>query len=210
MARSMKDVSQVVSGAGLLTRIFTDLDKELRSRGGTDEDWHRLTTPAGEATIKQMTRAMVGEMESGTAESYQLTVDYGCSLADMVTAGRYDYVNDNIPARNFPIEGSGKVELDCVLVHLDCTASTKKVKQEIDKRGLRPTTIEELLAFGETYPEVQREFPVVELGSSWVLSDGYRCVACLWGNPGDRDLDLRWDDSEDRWGPDYRFLAVRK
>ncbi|MEX1113314.1 MAG: hypothetical protein WED32_02590, partial [Patescibacteria group bacterium] len=67
MARSKKDVSSVVSGAGLLTRIFTDLDKEMRDRGGTDEDWHRLTRSEGAPVIAQMAQAMVGEVESGTS-----------------------------------------------------------------------------------------------------------------------------------------------
>lgn len=211
MARK-KDVSSVVSGAGLLTSVFTKLDQQARSVGATDEDWHRLTTPDGDTVIAQMAQAMVANpdvFESGTAESYQLTVDYDRSLAAMVKAGRYVYTNDNITAKNFPIEGSGTVESEGVLVHLDRYASTEEVEQEIAKRGLRPTTIEELLAFGETYPDVQREFPVVALGSSWV-DRGYRYVPYLWSHVDERSLYLFSDVPGDQWSPDYRFLAVRK
>ncbi|MEX2209727.1 MAG: hypothetical protein WD846_02450 [Patescibacteria group bacterium] len=208
MARSKKDVSSVVSGAGLLTRIFTDLDKEMRDRGGTDEDWHRLTRSEGAPVIAQMAQAMVGEVESGTSESYQLTVNYDRTLVEMVEAGHYDYANDNITADNFPIEGSGSAECEGVLVHLDRYASTTEVEAEIAKRGLRPATIEELLAFGEAYPEVQREFPVVELGSSWVDSSGDRLVAYLWSYSDGRDLRLDWYGRD--WDSYDRFLAVRK
>ncbi len=54
-----KDVSAIVSGAGLLTAIWTELVNAVRERGGTDEDIHRLSTPAGRETVDKMADCVV-------------------------------------------------------------------------------------------------------------------------------------------------------
>jgi hypothetical protein len=66
----------------------------------------------------------------------------------------------------------------------------------------------ELLAFGEKYPDVQREFPVVALGSAWRDSVGNRHVPYLVRHAGRRLLYLYWLGCE--WDSGYRFAAVRK
>ena len=143
--------------------------------------------------------------ESGNQKKegvYSVTVDYGLSLAKMIKAGKYDYVNSDINAKNFPVARIGKVEMkNLELVHLNCNASTDEAIREIGKRGLGLGDLPMLLALGAKYPELQREFPVAALGSSWVGRDGRRDVAYLWHGRGIRGLSLRWYD---------RFLAVCK
>ena len=104
--------------------------------------------------------------------------------------------------------GSGEMNVEAVLVHLGRNASDKEVLAEMERESLRPATMVELLAFGAQYPETQREFPVVALGSVWTGPQGDRDVGYLWGNPGSRQLGLYWRG--DDWFADYRFLAVRK
>lgn len=78
---------------------------------------------------------------------------------------------------------------------------------KLDKMGLRPGTVEELLAFGATFPDMQRKFPIVALGSSAEL-DGRRAVAYLFGGDSGRRLNLDcWGGA---WVGRYRFLAFRK
>lgn len=145
------------------------------------------------------------QIASGT---YPVTVDYSLSLAKMIKAGKYDWKNDNITAKNFPVKGEGKQAVVPELVHLNRFASTDEVLAHMEANNLRPATLPELLAFGEKYPDVQREFPIVALGSSWVSPDGGRGVTCLWGGGGGRRLDLIW--CEVGWGDSCRFLVVRK
>ncbi len=145
---------------------------------------------------------------NGKPSEYLVTVDYGLKLSEMVEAGQYDWKNDDITEKSFPVKGKGIVETNLELVHLNKVANTDEVEAYLDANGLRAATIEEFLAFGAKYPDVQRGFPVIALGSSLVDRDGYRLVPYFYRSGAGRDLRLRWDGY--RWGEGCRFLAVRK
>jgi hypothetical protein len=138
---------------------------------------------------------------------YPVTVLGDRTLADMVKAGRYDWKNDDITSKFFPDVGPvGEYEL--VLVHLNRDASTEEVLAELRRLGLEPAFIGMLLAFGEKYPEIQREFPVVGLGSVCVNSNGNRFSPYLNQDGRGRVLHLRWFGND--WFVHCRFLAFRK
>jgi hypothetical protein len=137
----------------------------------------------------------------------KIVVDYSMTLAEMIVAGRYDWKNDDITAERFPIMGKGKKEIAVELIHFNRNISSDDVERELDKMGLRSATIEELLAFGATFPETQRKFSIIALGSVARI-DGYRYVAFLRRIDSGRNLYLRWRD--DDWSEIVRFLAVRK
>jgi hypothetical protein len=138
---------------------------------------------------------------------FPITVDYRKSLDAMVEAGRYDWVDSDITEKHFPVK-PGHADVSIELVHFDRVMETDDVLAELDRRGLRPATLPELLAFGAKYPEKQREFPVVALASVWRNLHGGRYAPCLWGFAEERSLSLRWLDGG--WGARYRFAAVRK
>ncbi|HDQ22661.1 MAG TPA: hypothetical protein ENN28_01655 [Candidatus Uhrbacteria bacterium] len=147
---------------------------------------------------------------TGVRTIFKVTVDYGMSLAEMIQAGQYDWFNDNITDKRFELKGAGQHEVNLVLVHLDRVATTKEVHEYLKEQGLEPAKIEHLLAFGTTYPEVQREFPVVALGSSFVDGHGDRLYPCLAGYGGGRRLNLGLHDDDGHWDGSCRFLAFRK
>lgn len=150
-----------------------------------------------------------------------VTLNGGLSHHDVVAAGRYDWVNDTIRQQNpqdltsskpngsaDPYRGSQEVELHLVPIDRDMT--TEQVCQELDKRGLRAATFRELCALGAAHPELQRQFPIVALGSGWRRSVGGVNVPVLGGNGRTRSLDLFWGNPSNRWSGHYRFLAVSK
>ena len=101
--------------------------------------------------------------------------------------------------------------VDLELVYLNRNASSEDVLSYFEQNGLRPATMAELLAFGATYPEIQREFPIVCLdkgGSSWVDPHGGCRVPYLDQDGFERGLRLSWCDNG--WDGICRFLAVRK
>lgn len=143
-------------------------------------------------------------------DQFTITIDYTRSLEDMIAAGHYDWKNTDITSKNFPITGTGQAEVKLHLVHLNREATTAEVAARLDSLGFQSASIEHLLAFGEKYPDKQREFPIVALGSVWVSGYGDRYSPCLNGSGAERDLGLFWLDPDDRWDGSCRFLAVSK
>ena len=140
--------------------------------------------------------------------TYPLSVDYDLSVENAVKLGQYNWTNGDITGKNFPTTRTGKVEVVVELIRFNCAISTKDAQRELDQRGYRPAELHELLAFGEKYPELQRQFPIVALGSVWRGRVGSRGVPYLYGFGSGRRLGLHWIGCD--WGEVYRFAAVRK
>ena len=85
-------------------------------------------------------------------------------------------------------------------------ACSDEVLAEMDLRGLRPATYEELLAFAANYPDEQNNFSIIALGSFWIEMDDRRCAAYLYTLNGERALSTAWYNSV--WSSSCRFLAV--
>lgn len=138
-------------------------------------------------------------------------VDYDMSLGEMIAAGNYDWKNDDITAKRFPIVGEGKVEFEDTIFHFDRDISSEDAVKEIlaadSKNPWEPAKIENILAYGAKNPEDQRKFPIVGLGSVGEV-DGDRYVSCLSGSDSGRRLYLSWWGGG--WGARCRFLGVRK
>jgi len=145
-----------------------------------------------------------------TAE-FRIEVDYSMSLNKMISAGNYDWKNDDITAARFPVKGEGKVEFEAKLFHfnrdISSEAAVTHIKDADPQNPWEPAKTEHTLAFGAKYPELQREYPIVGLGSVAKV-DFDRDVLRLCRRGSGRSLYLsRWDGD---WYGDYRFLAVRK
>lgn len=196
--------------ASLLSELTYNQGNELLSRlaraGLTVEQARSLL--ADPDLVAQWVKSFpMSVMTADNLPSFKVTVDYTLDLVAMIAAGKYDWTNNDITAKNFPIKGKGSVEIELLLVHLNRYATTKEVEAEMGKRGLRAATIAELLALGAAHPELQRGFLIVALGSRCVLDDD-GSVPVLYGSDDGRALDLYHDDSE--WDVRCRFLAVRK
>ena len=159
-----------------------------------------------DATMDALQMLIEGRSEN---QMYPVIVNYDLSLRGMIRAGGYKWVNSSITAKNFPVEGDGQIYVTIELVHFDHSITSDKVLSELDKRGLRAATLSELLAFGATYPDVQREFPVFALGSMGQDRGGYCYVQHLWSDSDGRRLHSRW--LGDGWlANNCRFAAGRK
>jgi len=139
---------------------------------------------------------------------FEIMVDYSRSLAEMIKAGNYDWVNDDITADRFSVKGEGRQELIITLFHFNKTMSSDKVKSEMEKQGFRPAKVEELLALGEKYPDLQKEFPITALGSVWQNPHGNHSVPSLYWPGVKRALALGW--LEGGWSAGWRFAALCK
>ena len=149
-----------------------------------------------------------------TLQTYPLTVDCTKTRAEMVAEGHYNNPSPHISEVSFPVTASEK-DVVAVLVHLGYVASYEDVMREMSDLRMRPGTMDELCAFGSTYPHRQREFPIIALGSVW--DDGLMpWVGYLWET--DRGLFAREHGIDRRIGlglrdqhyaANDRLLAVR-
>lgn len=139
---------------------------------------------------------------------FPVTINLDMSLADMIKAGDYGWVNENIMAEHFPVEGEGEYSVELEYYRFDRAVRGAEAIKLLDEAGFRPATLAELLVFGATHPEEQRKFPIVAVGSSWRVRDSNLYVPCLCGHSGGRSLGLCWFGRE--FDSDYRFLVARK
>ncbi len=117
---------------------------------------------------------------SSDSGMFPISVDYSQSLADMIKAGKYDWTNSEMTEKKFPLKGDGVVERTLMLCHFDRMMTSEQVIEANQVGGVEPATIEDLLAFGAMYPEAQRKYPIIALGSSALVRGG-RFVPCLGG-----------------------------
>lgn len=135
------------------------------------------------------------------------------TLSEGIVAGGYDWADSNITADLFPIKPvkGNERKREVFVVHFNFNREVKSSEEvivELDKLGFCPAVTEELLALGKDQPELQRQYPIIALGSSAVAGGGRRGVPCL-GKCGSRRLLYLFYFALD-WLARYRFLAVRK
>ena len=185
---------------------------ELLDCLGVDRDGLKNFRKTSSYLQLQVARLMQEGEEKPTSDSTPIIiVDYILPLNQMIAAGRYNWHNDNITAKRFPINGVGKVEMETKLFHFNRDISSENANrliQEDDKTNpWEPAKIEHILFYGAKNPEEQRKYPIIGLGSVAEVSGG-RVVPCLRRTGVKRLLYLGWWDRG--WGSFYRFLAVRK
>ncbi len=216
-----KDVSAIISGLGWALGFLQLLMGKAQQAGLSEEVIHRLGTPDGEKYINALielmrkdTLALPGPVMV-PAMPYEATVDMphlreqaGEGYQNLKKNFGFDWVNGDINPETFPLEGNGLfLNLGFTFVHLNRNATSDEALAAMEREGLRPATFAELLAFSLKYPELQRQFPIVALGSS-ALIRGDRRVPYLDGHSRVRNLRLNWVGRA--WNADCRFLAVRK
>lgn len=202
-----KNVSAIVSGAGWIGSFADGIIRELRNRNVPDEAIHSLVVEGGELPIGKIADVLA-EIIQQAKNAYSLTINYSHSVEDGVKAGQYDWTNSDITSSHFPSEEVGTKDVSIELIHFGRNMGTSEVLSELDKMDLRPATLKEFLALGEKHPNLQREIPIVALGSVWQDPLGDRFCAYLYGHGSKRGLGLRWVVSE--WVGGCRFAAVRK
>ncbi len=199
-----KNADAIIHALGMNQTFMQDIVREIKNLGGTSEQIvDRLSTP-GTQLSRDFAKLFMNGAGMTPKQGLRVIVDYGKSLAEMIAAGNYDWKNNDINAKHFKVEGEGQQEIWIELIHFGRVMTSDQVITELDKQGLRPAKIEELLALGAQHPDEQRKYWIAALGS---VSPG-RYVACLYLDGSGRYPSLDYFDSD--WDGCYRFTAVRK
>ncbi len=137
-----------------------------------------------------------------------LTVLADTSFEDRITRGNYSWRNSDLTEKKFPVTAEQVGDWEWKLFHFDCNISSEEALRLMREEGYYDGgQIGHLLAFGEKYPEEQRKYPIIGLGSV-VKIRLYRDVPGLWHDHGRRGLNLHWFDFG--WSRCCRFLGVRR
>jgi len=205
---SKKNADAIISGAGWIGSLAQGIVKGLRGKGISDEEIRKLVSDEVETPIGKIVEVLAETLRKA-ANVFSVLVDYGRSVADLVADGKYDWKNDDVNDKNFPDFRPRKGTVEVQLIHFNRVISTENVLNELDRQGLKAADLHTLLSLGAKYPDLQREFPIVALGSVWQnRNGGNRRVLCLLRDGSGRSLDLRWGVVD--WCGVYRFAAVRK
>jgi hypothetical protein len=137
-----------------------------------------------------------------------ILVDETQTVEDAVMAGKFDWSGGDIVSKNFPmIKGGIELEREIVLFHFKKIMTTDEILSEIDRAGCKPARIWDLSGLAIKWPGLQREFPIVALGSICELVINLH-AAFLSEFSGQRSIDLcRLEAS---WSSHFRFAGVRK
>ncbi len=136
-----------------------------------------------------------------------ITVVSDLVLQQRIANGKYGWINSNINEKRFPHDVTTVGEWEYDLYHPNCDISSEDAKSRAEVDGFIVAKAEHLLSFGESFPEEQRKYPIIALGSVCEV-DGGRRVLALWDGDGRRDLRLYcWSAG---WDSRCRFLRVRK
>ncbi|MFZ2201786.1 MAG: hypothetical protein WAV56_00125 [Microgenomates group bacterium] len=196
--------------ANIVSQISVHQEHELLAKleaaGLTGQLAQKVIQSRGNTLAKEIVALIRGPQPD--FPSYSVLVDYGQTVERLIRDGSYDWVNDDITSRNFPSSERGNAQIDIFLLNFDRNISSEDAIREMDTQGLRPATLKELLALGATHTNLQRENPIVALGSEWRNPDGDRGVPDLIRGGSVRGLSLGWFVGD--WFPGWRFAAVRK
>lgn len=205
---------ELIRGAGMSATLWQKFEESIKRNNGVPDDLHFLATSAGDQYIDEVARRLVtiGAMQRN---AFVVPVNYDLAHDAQIEKAQFDWVTDydgklirNDPTEHLYPLPTGVVEQRIVLVHLNRRAERPEIIAEMDKLNVRPTVSPEFLALTKAYPDLQRKFPLVGLGSVWVDSHRCRHVLCAYGHSGGCYLYLFWDDRA--WLEDRRFPAVGK
>jgi hypothetical protein len=137
---------------GITGQLF-EIGRQLRQKNGYPYDPVKL-------------KSALQDIIEGKMKIYTVFVDYSMSIEEMVRLGGYGS-NKKITTKYFPTTRTGRASLEIELIHFD-RVSFEDAIYKMNNMGYRPAELHELLAFGQTFPNVQhvqREFSIFALGS---------------------------------------------
>jgi hypothetical protein len=199
------DLETLLSIVGFVFELVRVTVNALRERNGTVDHLRRLLK---EPELVNKVFDLIVEPMKEIEIVFTVIVDYTKSLEAMIEDGHYDSKDSDITVDNFPVVGSSQVAVDLKLIRRGKNKSTTDVLADLDRRGLRPATLPELLAFGAKYPDEQRKYPIIALGSIGACRINSRSVVYLIEDAGSRKLDV--SSFECKWFSHCCFLAAKK
>lgn len=139
-------------------------------------------------------------------DTFSVTLLQGVSLEEIIKQGNFDYVDKNINSTNFSVQNTNQRDADIVLIPVYGNSFpetkrryglSKREEKERDKlllknlnelileKSERPAYIEELVALGAKYKNIQsNNRKILAVGSVYINENNYQIVAGLTKSGG--------------------------
>lgn len=147
------------------------------------------------------------EQDINSPRGTRITLNYDVGLERCIELGGYDRVDPYINSDNFPAPKAGFNEVEILVLRFGRIVTDKEVEETASRYGWRLANIYELLSVGNLYPDEQRKYPLVALGSVATDEYGISSVAYLWGDEKERTIDRSYLGHS--WHSSCRFLVVK-
>ncbi|MFH1047834.1 MAG: hypothetical protein V1738_06035 [Patescibacteria group bacterium] len=227
MGNNKKKNRDFVSTFGTAADVLQKLAQAVYARGGDDESMRLIVSD-------EVLRGQLADLIAGCLcqepDVYTVTVDWGRTLTEMAASGWRSWVHGEYVGLNtvttktiatlvrqdcgpyrIPGEDLDGGSLELKLAYCGKERTDAQVAAGLNRLGLRPATMRELLAFWEKYSDVLKQFTVIALGSYCLDSDGFQFFPCVHQSD-DNFLTVEpvWIGREGVWPNRYRFLAARQ
>lgn len=106
-----------------------------------------------------------------TERIFTLTVDYGKGLSELISEGKYDWVDKSLYSIITPLTLEEAVRKSLLIKLFFYSA-----KSQMQKQGYHHANAIEQATFGIAYPEIQSKIKIVALGSAWKKSQDVPCL----------------------------------
>ncbi|MDQ1281733.1 MAG: hypothetical protein QG630_84 [Patescibacteria group bacterium] len=136
-----------------------------------------------------------------------IIVKPGISFKERILAGNYSWINYLLTESDFPNKPIIVGEWAFRLIHRNKNIEFEEAQRLCLCDGWQTARFEHLLALGEKFPEMQKEFPIVALGSLFNIQGGSD-VPILLSYKSQRILTL--NSKHRNFGRDIHFLSVHK
>lgn len=179
------------------------LNSLVKKVGGHDQ---ALRILSGDLKIQLLSTTAEAAVVPTPVDQF-LTIEPDLAFEDRITRGNYGWRNSDLTEKRFPVTAEQVGDWEWKLFHFDRDISSEEDIRLMKEDGYDAGQIGHILTFGEKYPEEQRKYPIIGLGSVARVSLRRR-VPGLWVGDGRRELGLDWFGNA--WGRSYRFLGVRR
>lgn len=180
------------------------LNSLVKKAGGHEQVLRILS---GELKIQLLSTTSDQAITPPVEDDQFLTVEADLGFEDRITRGQYGWRNSDLTEKRFPVTAEQVGDWEWKLFHFDRDISSEDAIRLMKEDGYDAGQIGHILTFGEKYPDEQRKYPIIGLGSVAGVSLR-RLVPGLWSARGRRLLRLYWFVSD--WPRLFRFLGVRR
>ena len=185
--------------------IDEQVGSELERKGVTEADIELVAEKGGASAVGIFVDEFMKCLQQ-VKNVFRIMTGSTRTTDEVIAAGNYDWKNDLISGKNFPMRPMPEGPREIVFLEFNHDPGSEEVLAEAQRQGLERPRYEDALFFGEQHPGEQIKDPIVFLHEPW-RRPGNLGVLVLYCDGRNRHLSLHCFGS---WGRRCRFAFVRK